>query len=354
MKESEQKIITNGFSRIKSFIKSKILILSDKMENRIINHPSSLEKIVFGPVPSRRLGSSLGINNIKRKICTYDCIYCQCGKTSCCSMERDCCLSPYELYYIVKRKIQELEKAKVHIDYLCFVTNGEPTLDNNLAKEIGLLREFGYKIAVLTNGSLLWNDNVKENLYYADYVSVKVDTVNENTWKKLNRPHPRLILQHILDGITDFTKSYKGILTTETMLIKGVNDNIAEMEQISDYLKSLKRDVSYFTTPIRPPSEKYAVSPDADTLEELSLFLTNELPNSEMLFNNEIGDFSVTGDFEKDFLGILSVHPMRENAVKELYKHNNVDLVELNNLISTNKIEEIKYQNQKFYKRIYS
>ena len=354
MKESEHNLIPNKISRIKSFLKSKILILSDRMENNILNHPSSLEKIVFGPVPSRRLGSSLGVNNIKRKVCTYDCIYCQCGKTTCCSMDRDYCLSPYELYYIVKRKIQELEKAKIHIDYLCFVTNGEPTLDNNLAKEIGLLREFGYKIAVLTNGSLLWNDNVKENLYYADYVSVKVDTVNEVTWKRTNRPHPRLIFNHILDGMNDFTHSYRGVLTTETMLIKNVNDNIEEMKQISDFLKSLKRDVSYFTTPIRPPSEKYAVSPDADKLEELSLFLSRELPNSEMLFSNEIGDFNVTGDFEKDFLGILSVHPMRENAVKELYKHNNVDLVELKNLISTKKIEEINYLNQKFYKRIYN
>jgi wyosine [tRNA(Phe)-imidazoG37] synthetase (radical SAM superfamily) len=354
MKESEQNMNPNCISRIESFIKSKILIVSDKMENSIINNPSSIEKIIFGPVPSRRLGSSLGINNIKRKICTYDCIYCQCGKTSCCSMERDCCLSPYELYYIIKRKIQELEKAKVKIDYICFATNGEPTIDNNLAKEIGLLREFGYKIAVLTNGSLLWNDNVKENLYYADYVSVKVDTVVESTWEIINRPHPRLRFTNVLDGVKEFVNSFRGILTTETMLVKGVNDNIFEMEQITTFLKSLKRDVSYFTTPIRPPSEKYAVSPDAKTLEELSLFLTNELPNSEMLFDNEIGDFNVTGDFEKDFLGILSVHPMRENAVKDLYKHNNVDLVEFNNLISTKKIEEINYLNQKFYKRIYN
>lgn len=112
MEDQKQSIalrgISKGFSGIKTGLKNRIANLYQKLESSIISHPSFKGKIVFGPVPSRRLGYSLGINNIKRKICTYDCIYCQAGKTTCCSTERDCCLSPYELYFFVKKKIEEL------------------------------------------------------------------------------------------------------------------------------------------------------------------------------------------------------------------------------------------------------
>jgi wyosine [tRNA(Phe)-imidazoG37] synthetase (radical SAM superfamily) len=305
--------------------------------------------IVFGPVPSRRLGRSLGINHIKGKICTYDCIYCQEGRTACCSTERDCCLSPYELYSFVKKKVEELIEEKIHVDFMSFVPSGEPTLDNSLSKHILLLREFGYKIAVFTNSSLLWNDIVKENLLFADYVSVKIDTVNEETWEKINRPHRRLRFDSILDGITDFSKSYQGILTTESMLVKNVNDNLEEMAQIANFVKTMKRKASYFAIPIRPPSERYAVAPDADVLEGLSAFIKKEIPRSEMLCCPESGDFNATGNIEEELLAIMSVHPMREDSVKQLLEQRHKGWSIVLDLLTQEKIKETSYLNQKFY-----
>jgi wyosine [tRNA(Phe)-imidazoG37] synthetase (radical SAM superfamily) len=147
--------------------------------------------------------------------------------------------------------------------------NGEPTLNANLAKDISLLREFGYKIAVLTNSSVIWNDKVQEDLMFADYVSIKIDTVNEGTWQTINRPHSRLRFQTILDGIERFSKSYQGILTTETMLVKDINDSLQEVEAIGTFLKKIKRNKSYFAIPTRPPIESYAVPPDSHVLSQI-------------------------------------------------------------------------------------
>ena len=105
---------------------------------------------------------------------------------------------------------------------------------------------------------------------FADYVSLKVDTVNEETWLKINRPHQRLRYNLILNGIEQFSKRFKGTLTTETMLIKNINDNETEIEQLGEFLNTIKRDTSYFMTPIYPTAKSYAVSPDTETLNKLS------------------------------------------------------------------------------------
>lgn len=332
-----------------SSLRSTVAALRDKLERSILTHPSFEGSIAFGPVPSRRLGNSLGINTMKRKICTYDCVYCQAGPTTCRSTCRDCCVSPYELYFFVKEKIEQLERQKARIDYISFILNGEPTLDSGLAKEITLLRDFGYKIAVFTNSSLLWNDNVQENLKFADYVSVKVDTVNEATWEALNRPHSRLRFDKILDGITAFAKSFEGVLTTETMLVKNFNDSLEEIRQVGDYLNTVKRNASYFTIPTRPPTEAYAVPPDADALEELARFIKRTIPKSEMLCCPESGDFIATGSVEEGLQGILAVHPMREEAVEKLLRSKGGSKDNLEEMIRNGLIHKIMYKGNWFY-----
>jgi len=354
MKDQKQSIafgeLNKKFSELRTGFKNKMTNLYQKLGENIISHSSFKGKIIFGPVPSRRLGYSLGINNIKRKICTYDCIYCQAGKTTCCSTERDCCLSPYELYFFVKKKVEELQKENIHFDYISFVPNGEPTLDNNLSKEISLIREFGYKIAVFTNSSLLWNDNVKENLMFADYVSLKIDTVNESTWEKINRPHAHLRFGAILKGISDFAKFFKGTLTTETMLIKNLNDNLEEIAEIGKYLKTLKRDASYFMIPVRPPLEKYAVAPDPEVLEKISAFVKMEIPKAEMLCCPESGDFKATGNIEEELLGIMAVHPMREEAIEDFIKRKGGSPNKIEEMVNNGLIQLVTYDGKKFYK----
>jgi wyosine [tRNA(Phe)-imidazoG37] synthetase (radical SAM superfamily) len=133
--------------------------------------------ITFGPVPSRRLGRSLGINNIPPKICTYSCIYCQLGKTLKMKIEPQVFYSPTEIFREVEDKVKKSKEKGELIDYLTFVPDGEPTLDINLGQEIKLIKPLGIKIAVITNSSLIDKKIVRENLMKADLISFKIDSV---------------------------------------------------------------------------------------------------------------------------------------------------------------------------------
>ncbi|MFH1195814.1 MAG: radical SAM protein [bacterium] len=337
--------MTNG---IKIWFKQKTESICAKLEKSILSKKSTKCRVVFGPVRSRRLGSVLGINNIKQNACSYNCIYCPSGKTSCCSICTNNCLSPYELHLFVRNKLAEIEKSGKKIDFIVFAGSGEPTLDSSLSKEISLLREFGYKIAVFTNSSLLWNDNIQESLLYADYVSVKIDTVNEETWMKINRPHRRLDYSHILNGIKQFSNRFQGILTTETMLIKNFNDNADEIQQLAEYLNTLNRQVSYFMTPMYPPTEYYAIGPDTETLSILSVLIKEKVKNSVLLCCPETEEFFATDDFENELLGLLALHPVGVDAVKQFVKGNG-ELKKLNELIENHFIKEVVHNNKKFY-----
>jgi len=210
---------------------------------------------VFGPVPSRRLGRSLGINNIPYKTCTYSCVYCQLGRTTHMLIRRRRFYKPKEILTEVERKVEELRLKGERIDYLTFVPGGEPTLDANLGREILLLKRIGIPIAIITNASLLWKHDVRESLLEVDLISLKIDAVSQNLWKKVNRPHKNLQLNDILHGIKEFTKIFDGTIISETMLIDGINYG-EELKRIVDYLGKLdKLDAAYIAAPTRPPAE---------------------------------------------------------------------------------------------------
>ena len=171
---------------------------------------------VFGPIPSRRLGRSLGVNNIPHKVCSYACVYCQVGRTSNKDIERKEFFKPAEIVKEVGDKIVKLTGANERIDYISIVPDGEPTLDMNLGSLIELLKLFGIKVAVFTNSSLLWRQDVKTDLSKADLVSIKIDTVDEETWWRINRPKSKLNLELVLEGINDFSQDFKSKIITET------------------------------------------------------------------------------------------------------------------------------------------
>ena len=177
------------------------------------------DKIVFGPVPSRRLGSSVGINNIPPKICSYSCIYCQIGKTYKITSDRNTFYKKEDIFECVSSKLKDIHYKGGHVDYLTYVPDGEPTLDIGLGDEIELLGSLGIKIAVITNSSLLDKEEVREELYKADLVSVKIDSIDPEIWKKINRPHKSLNIEEIKSGIIEFSMRFKGLLLTETMAI---------------------------------------------------------------------------------------------------------------------------------------
>ena len=271
--------------------------------------------IAFGPVPSRRLGRSLGINHIPPKVCTYSCVYCQVGRTLRLRDDRRDFHAPDELVGAVMDKVEAARRAGEAVDYLTFVPDGEPTLDRCLGTMIRLLRPLGIPIAVVTNGSLLDREDVRGELFEADYVSIKVDTVDEARWRQVNRPHGRLRLERVLDGMGAFAAEYPGRFVTETMLVAGINDAEAELRATASFIGRLRPERAYLAVPTRPPAESWVrpASP-ASVARAYEVFraLTGRV---ELLVGYEGDAFAATGDPGQDLLSITAVHPMREQAV---------------------------------------
>lgn len=299
--------------------------------------------LTFGPVPSRRLGNSLGINNIPPKICSYSCIYCQLGRTKKIQAHRR---EFYSIDEIIRSVEERLERVK-NVDYLAFVPDGEPTLDMNLGKEIDALKQFGIRIAVITNSSLIWDEKVREELSKAEWVSLKVDAVSKEIWKKINRPHKALNLEKILNGIKEFSKEF----VTETMLINGVNDNKEELEKIADFLSAVEPKKSYISIPIRPPAEKWVRRASEQAINLAYQIFSERGISVEFLLSYEGNEFAFTGNIEKDLLSITSVHPMRKDAVEEFLRKAKADWSVIEGLIKENKLIEIEYGGNKFYMR---
>lgn len=321
----------------------------NKLDSSSIESGRGEKMLAYGPVPSRRLGKSLGINNIPPKICTYSCVYCQLGRTNNLQLERKEFYKPQEIFKSVKNKIKSLNNDS--IDYLAYVPDGEPTLDIHLGKEIDLLKKLGFKIAVITNSSLIWDDAVKEDLYKADWVSVKVDAISSDIWRKINRPHGYLNKDKILEGLSEFSQFFKGHLVTETMIVKDINDGSKELEKISDFINAIKPKKAYISVPIRPPAENWVKKPGEEHLNAAyQIFSKNNVP-VEYLIGYEGNAFSSTGDFVEDILSITSVHPIREEGIHELLKKTNESWDLVKNLLKEEKIIETKYNNKKFYLR---
>ncbi|MGC8630494.1 MAG: radical SAM protein [Thermoplasmata archaeon] len=304
--------------------------------------------IVFGPVPSRRLGRSVGINNIPNKICSYNCVYCQLGNTIKQDNSRKSFYSPSEIYNEAMKKIESA--GRENIDYLTFVPDGEPTLDINLGLEAQMLKKLRVPLAIITNSSLVTDINVRKDLLNFDFISFKVDAVSESIWRFVDRPDKKLVLKEILNAIMEFKKDFKGVMVTETMLVNNV-DYEHELPKIAEYLSMLDPDVSYIAVPIRPPSESWVVPPDENVINRAYHAFNKNVKRVEYLIEYEGNEFSTADEFEHNLLGILSVHPMREDAIMQFLSRYDKDFKDIETLINENKIIRVEYQNNHYYIR---
>jgi len=307
--------------------------------------------IAFGPVPSRRLGHSLGINNIQPKTCSYSCVYCQVGRTLRKQVERRPFFRPEGMVADVNSKLDKIRPRNEPVDYLTFVPDGEPTLDSEIGREIELVRLTGIKVAVITNGSLMGRDDVRAELMRADWVSVKVDSVTERTWRRVNRPHRSLQLERMLDGMQRFARDFSGTLVTETMLVKGFNDTEESVGAVGEFLARLRPAVTYLAIPIRPPAEKRGQPPGEETVNRAYQLLLGKVDRLEYLIGYEGNAFASTGDAEDDLLSIAAVHPMRRDAVQSLLAKSGAGWQIVDGLISRGEIVEVEHGGSRFYLR---
>jgi wyosine [tRNA(Phe)-imidazoG37] synthetase (radical SAM superfamily) len=309
--------------------------------------------ISFGPVPSRRLGKSLGINNIiSPKVCSYGCVYCQVGETTRKSIKRETFFKPETIYEKVEKHIQQLRKDN-YPDYLTFVSNGEPTLDVNLGKAIELLKSFEIPIAVITNASLLFNAQVRDDLHLADWVSLKMDASDNDTWQKVNRPAPGLNFEKTIESINLFAGKYNGILCTETMLIDGINDTVNNITNVSELIKRINPGKAYLAIPTRPPSEESVNPPDSEKLNMAWQIFNNNHINTEFLTGFEGSDTGFTGNIYDDILNITAVHPLRQDSLINLLRNDNADFSVVKSLIKQRLIRSTIYNGNKYYLREY-
>ncbi|MCK4450541.1 MAG: radical SAM protein [Anaerolineae bacterium] len=307
--------------------------------------------IAFGPVPSRRLGRSLGINNIPPKICTHSCVYCQLGRTIKMQIKRHAFYEPEKVLQGVHDKVEKVRETGERIDYLTFVPDGEPTLDVNLGREIELLRPLGIKIAVISNGSLIGREDVREDLLGADWVSLKMDSTRREIWRKIDRPHGTLRLASILDGALEFVQAFRGELVTETMLVEGVNDDDDHIREVAGFLARLRPAIAYLAIPTRPPAEEWVQPPGEEVINRAYQIFSEKVDRVEYLIGYEGNAFAFTGDVEEDLLSITSVHPMREDAVSEFLARAGADWSVVHRLIAQDQLVESKYDGLTFYMR---
>lgn len=221
---------------------------------------------IFGPVPSRRLGLSLGVDVIPKKVCTLDCVYCEVGATDKRALHR-------REYFPAEAIITEVEDALAgytKLDHISFSGSGEPTLNSKLGEIIRAVKQItSIPVAVITNGTLLFLEDVRYDLTAADVVLPSLDAVTQEVFEKIDRPHPQLRIETIIEGLKEFREEYKGQIWLEIMFAKGFNDQEVEVRKMREVIREIRPDKVQLNTVIRPPSERGVEAVSQSRLKEI-------------------------------------------------------------------------------------
>ena len=232
-----------------------------------MDNSSSERKYIFGPVPSRRLGRSLGVDLVPYKTCTFDCIYCDLGRTTHKTTFRQPFVSPEEIRKELEFTLLGLDKKP---DFITLSGSGEPTLNSNIGEIIRGVKEISsIPVAVLTNSSLLTLEEVRMDLLEADLVLPSLDAITPSLFEYINRPHSSLKIEEILSGLIQFRKQYRGQIWLEILFCRGVNDGKDEVEKLKEAIKRIEPDRVQLNTSARPPAEDFAFPLTLVQLEEI-------------------------------------------------------------------------------------
>jgi len=264
-------------------------------------------RYVFGPVPSRRLGRSLGVDPIAFKTCNWNCVYCQLGRSTSLRHDRKEYVPTED---VVKEVGQALrEHGPGGIDWVTFGGSGEPTLHSGLGRMIRAVKEMtDVPVAVLTNGSLLYLPQVQVDLMAADATLPTLDAGTEELYQRINRPRPELIFARLVNGLQAFRRVYGGKLWVQVMLLKGVNDGEEALRDLAAVLARIRPDEVHVTRPVRPPAEPWVTPPDDAGLARAAAILG---PRARVIAGPVVAlDLSGHGDLDEATLEILARHPM--------------------------------------------
>lgn len=270
-------------------------------------------KYVFGPVPSRRLGQSLGIDTIPLKTCNWNCVYCQLGRTKPLTNERKQYFPPEDILAEVEQALKTYKPGE--IEWVTFVGSGEPLLHSSMGYLIRRVKELtDLPIAVITNGSLLYLPEVRQELVVADAVLPSLDAGTPGLYRHINRPHADITYDRLLGGLIDFRRVYQGKLWVEVMLLHGLNDTSEALWSLAEALRLVQPDEVHILLPTRPPAETWVRPPDEESLMQATAILGNI---ARVIHPAEgIYDLSGCDDPVEALIGIITRHPMRQEELE--------------------------------------
>jgi len=270
-------------------------------------------KYVFGPVPSRRLGQSLGIDTIPLKTCNWNCVYCQLGRTVPLTNNRREYYPREDIFREVKKTLASHKPGE--IDWVTFVGSGEPTLHAGigwLIRQVKRITEL--PVAVITNGALLYLPEVRQDLFASDAVLPSLDAGTAGLYRQINRPYPEVTFERLLEGLIAFKNEYSGKMWIEVMLVRDLNDTEEALHGIAEALQSIRPDEVHINLPTRPPVETWVGPPDDDGLLRASAILGD----TAQVVHPAEGTFALSG-YENPsdaIIGIITRHPMRQEQIE--------------------------------------
>jgi wyosine [tRNA(Phe)-imidazoG37] synthetase (radical SAM superfamily) len=307
--------------------------------------PDAVRKFVYGPVPSRRLGFSLGVDVLPFKTCTLDCVYCQLGASSKTTVRRGSFFKPED----VLARIREALDSGAPIDFITFSGSGEPTLNRDLGRLIrGIKAMTDIPVAVLTNGTILHRKDVREALAEADLVVPSLDAVTPGLFARVNRPDRGISLDRMIKGMTLFRRGFKGRIWLEIMLIKGVNDSPGHIRKLKAAIEALKPDKVQLNTVVRPPAEKGALPLGENEMEAIRKTL-GEGCEITVEFPKKAGR-PLRGGLDQAVLSIVGRRPVTAgDVVASLGRSPSEVRMALSRLVKTGKVRKTAHGGKAFF-----
>lgn len=313
---------------------------------RAVRRKAEKRRFVYGPVPSRRLGFSLGVDILPYKTCSLDCIYCQLGSAGRTTSRRRAYFSVRE----VLAQVREVLAASPRVDHITFSGSGEPTLNRNLGRIIrGIKKMTRIPVAVLTNGTLLTRRDVRAELRPADVVVPSLDAATAALFRKINRPHPSLEAARVIEGLARFRREFKGRLWLEVMLVKGVNDTPAHIRALKKAIAAIDPDRVQLNTVVRPPADTSAKPLTVRELEKIRRALGEKAEIVAAFAGRRQSRRS--GSLEAAIVAIVKRRPVTvEDISAALGRHRDEVLKAAGHLLESGKIRFIRHGRKAFSK----
>lgn len=300
---------------------------------------------IYGPVPSRRLGYSLGVDILPFKTCSLDCIYCQLGPTQRKTVRR----TKYFEVDAIRGQIQKAAASGQRIDYITFSGSGEPTLNVFIGQLIRELKKTTkIPVAVLTNGTLLTLGSVRRALSTADLVVPSLDAASQDIFERINRPHPSLKIRQIINGMVKFRHEFSGKIWLEILFVKGINDSPSHLEKLKKAISYILPDRIHLNTVVRPPAEKSALPLNHQELAKIRRFFGEK---AEIVAEfDKTQDRPISQDLKNAILDMAARRPVTiEDMSRSLGKHKNELIKYCDMLLKEEKIRYVIHAGKKFY-----